>query len=207
MDNISKTNLEYLKKVRKVYFVAMKEEIDPSCTSSEVVFTGVGKARATRGLLRWIIQHHDDVESWRKNIQSGESCDAPLIVSIGTAGSGKHKRGEVILVDRFVNNGDSFIREKLCFNELPEPTGHVCASSDFFISDKNFDAEQVAQMRAEFDCMDMESFALANICSVYGLPFLGIKCISDGADDTVESFDEMLPRFRAILNNFVSELE
>lgn len=194
MTGISPKNLEFLKGRKIVYFVAMKEELDADCTNSEVVYTGVGKARATRGLLKWLHEHKATEE-------------LPLIVSIGTAGSGKHHRSDILLVEDFMNNGDSFIREKMHFDVLPEPTGLLCGSSDFFISEHNFDADHVGRMKAEFDCMDMESFALANICHTFGLPFLGIKCISDGADDTVESFDQMLPKFRAQLNQLVAELE
>lgn len=190
-------NWEFIKKSDKVYFVAMNEELDASCTQCAVVFTGVGKARATRGILKWMQANQARLDTGWK----------PLIISIGTAGSGKHNRGDIILVDRFTNNGDSFIRETMDFNILPEPNGYICGSSDFFISDKNFDSDHVHRMRGEFDCMDMESFAIANICAIFNLPFLAIKCISDGANDTVESFDEMLPKFRAQLNQLVQELD
>lgn len=197
MTGISEKNLEFLRRMRKVYFVAMTEELDAESTSSQVVYTGVGKARATRGILKWM-QANEDL------LRSGEPV---LMISIGTAGSGKHDRSDILLVEDFVNNGDSFIQEKTHFEILPDPTGYICASSDFFISDKNFDADHVARMRNTFDCMDMESFALANICAIFDLPFLAIKCISDGANDTVESFDEMLPRFRAQLNELVARLD
>lgn len=190
-------NLEFIKKSDKVYFVAMNEELDADCTKRDVVYTGVGKARATRGILKWMQSNQDMLErGWK-----------PLIISIGTAGSGKHNRGDIIIVERFTNNGDSFIRETLDFKVLPKSNEYICASSDFFISDKNFDAGHVHRMRGEFDCMDMESFAIANICAIFNLPFVAIKCISDGANDTVESFDEMLPKFRAQLNQLVQDLD
>lgn len=197
MIGISEKNMEFLRRMRKVYFVAMTDELDESATSSQVVYTGVGKARATRGILKWM-QANEDL------LRSNEPV---LMISIGTAGSGKHNRSDILLVEDFVNNGDSFIQEKTHFNLLPEPTGFVCASSDFFISDKNFDSDHVARMRQTFDCMDMESFALANICAIFSLPFMAIKCISDGANDTVESFDQMLPKFREQLNRLVAQLD
>lgn len=197
MIRISEKNLEFLKQAHKVYIVAMKDELDPAFTTSDVVFTGVGKARATRGLLKYL---HDNMEAFK------DPQNAPVIISLGTAGSGKFDRGDIVACDSFVNNGDSFIREKLSFTEFPEPTGHICASSDFFISEHNFSAEHVSRMREDYDCLDMESFALANICSVFGLKFCAVKCISDGANDTVESFDEMLPRFKAMLDDFVQSL-
>ena len=201
------SNLEFLKKAKKVYFVAMKEELDPSYTSSEVVFTGVGKARASRALLKWIMAHRQEMELWAAQRAEGKECEAPLIVSIGTAGSGKFKRGDIVFVEEFVNNGDSFLQERICFDVLPQKEGRCCASSDFFICDETFGSEKVAEMRRKFDCMDMESFALANICKIFGLDMVAIKCISDGADDNVETFDMMLPKFRAKLNAFVSSLD
>lgn len=194
MSGISKENMAFLKSVKKVYFVAMKEELDAECTTSEVVYTGVGKARATRALLQWL-----------RGRKAGD--EMPLIISIGTAGSGRHHRSAILLVEDFINNGDSFIREQIHFDVLPDPTNYICASSDFFISEQNFEKKHVLRMKDAFNCMDMESFALANICNTFDIPFMAIKCISDGADETVESFDEMLPKFKAILNKIVADLD
>lgn len=207
MSGISEQNKEFLRGARKIYFVAMKEELDAESTSSEVVYTGVGKGRATRGIVNWIKEHWTEVEEWEKMRENGLAAQTPVFISIGTAGSGKHQRSDILLLDRFMNNGDSFIREVVDFHTLPDPTGYICASSDFFISEHNFDANHVANMRQEFDCLDMESFALANICAIFNFRFCAIKCISDGANDTVESFDQMLPRFRAQLNELVAQLD
>jgi len=190
-------NLEFLRNSKKVYFVAMESELDKECTSSEIVYMGIGKARATRALINYI----------RDNRELMESENAPLIVSIGTAGSGKHSKGDVVLCEKFVNNGDSFIKETLEFDTFPEATPFICASSDFFISEHNFKAEDVAGMREMYDCLEMEAFALANICKSFGLKFCAVKCISDGANDTVANFEAELPRFRAILNEFVKSID
>ena len=191
------TNIEFLRTAPKVYFVAMKAELDAENTSSPVVYTGVGKARAARALVRYYIDN--------KALFDGPQ--APVIVSIGTAGSAKFRRGEIVMVDRFFNNGDSFIREEIATGVYPQPTGLVCASSDFFVGPENFSAGEVAAMHEQFDCMDMESFALASLCRELGLRFCAVKCISDGADDTVLNFDEELPKFREKLNAFVRSLE
>jgi len=192
----SKENLEFLKNTPKVYFVAMHQELDASFSDSQVIYTGVGKARMTRALLKYYVEN-------KALIESGQT---PLIVNIGTAGSGKYHRGDIVFCDNFVNNGDSFIIEKIEFDTFPAKENHVCASSDFFISEKIFAPELIHEMKEKYDCMDMESFALANICSTLGLKFCAVKCISDGCDDTVANFDEELPKFRAILNNFVKSI-
>lgn len=190
---ISDTNIEFLRRSKKVYIVAMESELDAACTDSPVIYAGVGKARVSRAILTYIREH-------REEIARG---DAPLFVSIGTAGSGKHCKGDIILCEKFANNGDSFIQEEIDFDILPEPVPYICASSDFFISDKTFSAARVCAMREKYDCLEMEAFALANICKALGLKFCAIKCVSDGANDTVESFDRELPKFRAKLNEFV----
>lgn len=190
-------NLEFLRKADKIYLVAMKEELDSTVTDTPVVYTGVGKARASRALLSYLSSHRPRFTAH----------DTPVIVSIGTAGSGKHHKGDIILVDNFANNGDAFIRETISFDTFPQPTGHICASSDFFVGPENFSAEKIATFRESFDCMDMESFALANICALFGLKFCAVKCISDGADNVVSNFDKELPIFREKLNNFVRELD
>lgn len=189
-------NIEFLRKAKKIFFVAMKAELDEESTSSQVVFTGVGKARATRAIVKYIFEHQDLFKS----------TDAPVIVSLGTAGSAKFNKGEIILVDNFFNNGDNFIREQISFDTLPCPTGRVCGSSDFFVGPENFSQDKIQAMHEQFDCMDMESFALANVCKQLGIRFCAAKCISDGADNTVSNFDEELPRFRAILNEFAGSL-
>ena len=193
----SAANMEFLSKANKVYFVAMKEELDSSMTHTPVVYSGVGKARATRSLISYLNTHRARFAS----------PNAPIIVSIGTAGSGKHRKGDFILVDNFDNIGDSFINETISFDIFPEPTGHVCASSDFFIGPANFTQEEIAAMRSKYDCMDMESFALANICNQFGIKFCAVKCISDGADGLVSNFDEELPKFREKINAFVKKLD
>lgn len=190
-------NLEFLRNADKIYLVAMKEELDSAVTDTPVVYTGVGKARASRALLSYLSSHRPRFTAH----------DTPVIVSIGTAGSGKHHKGDIILVDNFANNGDAFIKETISFDTFPNPTGHICASSDFFVGPENFSAEKIAEFRGSFDCMDMESFALANICAQFGLKFCAVKCISDGADNVVSNFDKELPIFREKLNDFVKGLD
>lgn len=189
-------NLEFLHRAKKIFFVAMKAELDAAATSSEVVFTGVGKARATRAIVKYVFEHQGVFKS----------PDAPVIVSLGTAGSAKFNKGEIILVDNFFNNGDNFIKEQISFDTLPCPTGRICGSSDFFVGPENFSQDKIMAMHEQFDCMDMESFALANVCKMLGIRFCAAKCISDGADSTVTDFDKELPRFRAILNEFAESV-
>jgi len=190
-------NLEFLRKAHKVYIVAMESELDADSTTSEVIYAGVGKARVSKALLTYLKENRELIENGK----------APLFVSLGTAGSGKHSRGEILICQKFANNGDSFIRDEIDFDVLPEPTPYICASSDFFVSEKNFAPGDISTMRESYDCLEMEAYALANICKTYGLEFCAVKCVSDGADDTVANFDLELPKFRAKLNEFVKKID
>lgn len=211
MIKINKENLDFLRKAKKIYLVAMTLELDEGHTKWPVIYTGVGKSRMTRGVLGYIKDHPElsqhgaaTPEQFRRLIESG---DLPIIINIGTAGSGKLDRSDIVMCSSFIDNGDSFIRERIDFNVLPVNDGLLCASSDWFISEHNFSPAEVERMRTEYDCLDMEAYAVANVCKCFGIPFCSIKCISDGADDTVLNFDEALPGFRAQLNNFVETLD
>ena len=119
---------------------------------------------------------------------------------------GTSERGPVD-VDDFSNIGDRCVRFPIAFDVFPEPTGNTCASSDYFVGIENFSSPEIESFRNEFECMDMESFALATICSELGIRFCAVKCISDGADKTMSNFDEDLPRFKAVIDEFVKSLE
>lgn len=194
---MNQKNLDFLRKADKIYIVAMKEELDSELLKTPVIYTGVGKARVTRAVVKYIFDNYELFAAGK----------GPVIVSLGTAGSAKYKKGDILLVDNFYNNGDKFIRHRITCDTFPEPTGLVCGSSDFFVCKENFSDKQIEWMHNEFDCMDMESYAIANICEELGVKFCGIKCVSDGADSPVIDFDKELPRFREILNNFAKTLE
>lgn len=211
MIKISEENINFLRKAKKVYLVAMKQELDEEHTKWPVLYTGVGKSRMTKGLLRYLKEHPElrehDAKTHQQMRELVESGRLPIFINIGTAGSGKLSRRDIVMCSSFVDNGDSFIRDRLDFDIMPVNEGILCGSSDWFISEQNFSNSEVATMRGTYDCLDMEAYAVANVCDCFGLPFCSIKCISDGADDTVLNFDEELPKFRALLNEFVKTLE
>lgn len=190
-------NLEFLRKADKVYFVAMKDEIDDTDIKTPIVYTGVGKGRATRAIVRYIFD----------NYERFASGNGPVIVSLGTAGSGKFRKGEIVLADTFTNIGDPFIRVPFSFDTLPVPTGISCASSDYFIGMENFSQEEIDKFHKDFDCMEMEAYAIASVCKELNIKFVAVKCISDGADSRVTDFDAELPRFRQIITDFAKGLE
>lgn len=194
---MDKKNLEFLRKADKVYFIAMKDEIDDSDIKTPIVYTGVGKGRASRAIVRYVFDNYELFAAGK----------GPIIISLGTAGSGKFKKGEIVLADTFTNIGDPFIRVPFSFDTLPVPTGINCASSDYFIGMENFSREEMDKFHKDFDCMEMEAYALASVCKELNIGFVAIKCISDGADGNVTDFDAELPHFRKIITDFAKSLE
>ncbi len=69
----------------------------------------------------------------------------------------------------------------------------VIASGDQFICDKN----KAEFIRKTFDALacDMESGAVAQVCSLYNVDFISMRAISDGGDDgAVQDFYQFLTR-------------
>lgn len=63
------------------------------------------------------------------------------------------------------------------------------ASGDQFISDKEVKAKIINTFSP--DCVEMEGAAIAHTCSLYNIPFVVIRCMSDCADEgAVYEFNE-----------------
>ena len=160
---------------------------------------------------------------------------ADRVINTGVAGGiGKGiKRGDVVLGTRTVQHdfdgkrkgqiegfdseffdGDTYMLEKmeraLSAENIPYHKG-IIASGDKFIADN-----AVADgLNAEFGAIscEMESAAIAQVCALYGVPFLAMRAISDnGGDGAVESFYEFVHKAannnaRAINEFFRAESE
>jgi len=152
---------------------AMKEESRDAFSDYSVLHTGIGKVNASYALS--------------KKIQDERPS---IVINMGTAGSRKHDSGSIINCTRFIQRDMDvsvlgFEKWQTPFSEDPviieyghavnDLTQGVCGTGD------SFDASEVA---AQFDVVDMEAYALALICQRENIPFLCLKYISDGADDT-----------------------
>ena len=74
----------------------------------------------------------------------------------------------------------------------------TCGTGDNFAEDKS-------QYYGEV--VDMEAYALAKVCTYYGVPFISFKYISDGADDSAhddwkENVAEGIKEFEKIMEVF-----
>jgi adenosylhomocysteine nucleosidase len=139
---------------------------------------GVGKVNAAIALTHEL------------NRYAYASMPMPLVMNFGTAGSRSFPAGSVVECCEFIQR-DMDARELgfslglTPFDTLPpkltfDPTfgtlpTAVCGTGDSF-----------AGGAAEFECdvVDMEAFALAKVCKLYGAAFACVKYVSDGADHT-----------------------
>ena len=170
-----------------VLFVADRDEISQDEVPFPVVYTGMGKMRMFSGLVRW----------YESRGRSGK----PTVLNIGSAGSARYPIGEILNCTSFVNGGSELIYDKI---ELP---GEGCSvfSGDYFMSTQTFSPEQVKELSTRYDLFDMEAYAAAEFCQMYGLPFLCFKAVSDNLDGSLKDWRSILEKIRlqftALLNN------
>lgn len=87
-----------------------------------------------------------------------------LVVNIGTCGSNRKDLSGLIEVGVFKNKDDTFNDETIVFDS----TKYNISTSDSF-----------QHKRSGSDLVDMESFAIAKVCKVYGIRFRCFKYITD----------------------------
>ena len=160
---------------------ALAEEIAHVPVGVERLVTGVGKAVAAAALAKRL-------------------ADGPLprvVVNIGTAGAVDATVTGLVEID-FVTQHDfpyaaieQLVGAKvqrgfvLRADAPPEPvvempaTTRAVATGDVFVADATT-AARIAS--AGIHVVDMEAFAYAATCAVFGVPFRCVKAVSDGAD-------------------------
>lgn len=150
---------------------ALESEAGNQFEEFEKIFVGVGKINSTYHLLK-----------------SVEKFQPDIIINLGTAGSTKFNRGEVVCCTQFIQRDMDatalgFQKFETPFSEEPIilsygiaienlPIG-ICGSGDQF---------EMEHKNPEYNVIDMEAFALATVAKRENIPFLCLKYISDGAD-------------------------
>ena len=147
----------------------------------QIIYTGVGKVNATGQLTERLHSSHLHYLPLMPK----------LVINYGTAGSRKLPIGELVDCTKFIQRdmdvtGLGFMKTQTPFeNNIPiildfdhvefNPIGKKvsCGSGDSFVEDRtNYYGEVV----------DMEAYALAKVCWLFGIPFISFKYITDGAD-------------------------
>lgn len=151
---------------------AMEVEAGNHFEGHRKIFTGIGKVNAVYELMKAISEQKPDI-----------------IINLGTAGSTKFKKGEIVCCTEFIQRDMEvtalgFQKFETPFSNEPVVLSYglnlenlakgICGSGD------NFEMEH---QNPEYNVIDMEAFALAKVCKRENIPFLCLKYISDGAND------------------------
>ncbi len=190
---------------------ALEVETQGQLDDYRILHTGVGKVNATLELTKVLQKAHLHYLPPMPK----------LVINYGTAGSRKYKKGELVDCTKFIQRdmdvtGLGFMRGETPFEQDPpfiiqqqnvefNPIGRnaTCGSGDNFVEDRtNYYGEVV----------DMEAYALAKVCTYYGVPFISFKYISDGADgdantDWEENVSKGIVEFRERVLNGVEDYE
>jgi adenosylhomocysteine nucleosidase len=158
--------------MKNILFLAALESeyFDEDAIGQKIIYTGVGKINAAYATTKVIIERKPT-----------------MILNIGTAGSlkpklvgGTHIVGSVIERDMLAM--PLAPRGTVPFGEEPvsyfSDCGEIlCATGDSFVTE---DDPWMTQMA--IDLVDMELFAIAKVCSKFGVPWRSLKYVSDSAD-------------------------
>lgn len=191
-----KINNQCFKKPLLVF--ALEAEAEKQFEGFDKIFVGVGKINATFALLKGIENYQPD-----------------LIINLGTAGSTKFKRAEVVCCSQFIQRdmdatalgfekfATPFSSEKTVLNAgiaLENFSIGICGSGDQF---------EMEHKNPEYNVIDMEAYALAFVSAREKIPFLCLKYISDGADgnavqDWTHEVKKAAQKLKAALQDFES---
>jgi adenosylhomocysteine nucleosidase len=175
-----------------ILFVALESELPQELVPNdvEIYYTGVGKVNAA------IKATH--VLNW-ENVLGGNRD--VIVLNYGSAGSNTIPKGTLADCRYFIQNDmhtpfgkthetpfDSEI-----YPEIKEPTiefgsGYVCRTQDKFEDNPQ-------------GIFDMEAYAIAKVCKIYGFDFKSYKYISDGGD--IDEWEENHSKGKEL---FVAEL-
>ncbi len=154
-----------------LFIFALESEAADEFTNYNCLFTGIGKVSATYALTKYL-----------------SHTKPSLIINLGSAGSSRFKKGEVICCTKFIQRdmdvrGLGFHQYETPLSGIPAileygmsllPLSHaVCGSGDTF---------EMNHLSDDYDLVDMEAYALALVAMKESISFLCLKYISDGAD-------------------------
>lgn len=165
-------------------------------TGAPVLYTGVGKINATYALTRRLSEYQ----------HAGQPL--PQVINFGSAGSRSLPRGSVVACHAFVQRDMNvsalgFDVGTTPFDDTPRVLEfprlavnlphYTCSSGDSFETG-------AAEASGPLDVIDMEAYALAKVCWLFGARFACVKFITDGADesaatDWVENLSQAATQF------------
>lgn len=187
-------------KILLVYAIP-EEKIEINIPNAEVIYveTGMGKVNAAMKTMRAICEYHPD-----------------MVINYGSAGTLNHNIGDIIVCNKFIDRdlqkvtlngvvseivfGTDAARHVLTEQRLTERAKVLwgtCNTGDSFIT---------SGADIEGDVVDMESYAMADVCREMGIPFVAVKYVTDVVgQNSVESWQEKLADARKGLTDFFAK--
>ena len=142
-----------------------------------------------------------------------EGCEIMLNYGL-SGGISRVRRGDICVCTRFLEHDFDLtgIGYRLCDEQLngmvlsllPGAVTGTAVTGDCFVND----VELREKLKTEFDavCCDMETAAVAYVCSFAGIPFASVRRISDDAGaDALTSYREMNNSGETVLSDFILE--
>ncbi len=156
--------------MKYIIVTALADEAHGLERFAPVIITGIGKVNACIKLYEAVIKYQPQ-----------------LVINYGTAGAitdliGLHRIDHFVQIDMDVRALD-FPRgvTPLSGESLPEKHGLVLGTGDSFITDVE---KQLEGLAIDVDLVDMEAYALNQVCEHHGVNFEAYKFVSDNADAT-----------------------
>ena len=155
-----------------------------------------------------------------------------IIINIGAVGSNKFKLGDVLYVNKFIqrdfdltalgeekySNKDDvfeitgpFIQQEIknpiikkalddairSSNVIVREEGITCGTGDSLVINPDYN---------DYDVVDMEAYAIAKLCVISNIPFICLKVVSDGSDDTTKDWESKLKKINVNLFDSLKKL-
>ena len=162
----------------KLVVIAVRAESSGAFEAANVPYLlcGVGKVNAAISLTNELSRY------------SHASMPMPTVINFGTAGSRLHPPGSLVECCEFIQR-DMDARElgfslgATPFDPLPPKLNFAARFGNLPIASCGT-GDSFAGGCADFECgvVDMEAYALAKVCHLYGAPFACAKYVSDSAD-------------------------
>lgn len=159
-------------KILLVYAIP-EEKIEVNIPNAEVIYveTGIGKVNAAMKTMHAICEYHPD-----------------MVINMGSAGTLNHKVGDIIVCNRFIDRDlrnvhlDGVISEMEFDVEVIKkaiPSWQLMEHAKLIGSCNTGDSFLTEGTDVEGDLIDMEAFAVADVCREMKIPFISVKYVTD----------------------------
>lgn len=135
-----------------------------------ILEVGIGKINASQRMTEIILQHKPDI-----------------VINFGSCGNLKyHEVGKVMKVGKVINDYETYgfgnVEREIVLDEESEIK--LFTTDSFYQPYENYSTWYNLNIN-KCDVVDMEGFALANVCKYFGVEFHSYKWVSDNGDITV----------------------